>query len=403
MTSVGIKKLEKALKASGKMRDFNWVVEQYKKKRLYINGYKLNTKNKFEQYRLLIKLVSDIYENEWDIDFSLLPDGQKIRINILGPEIHFPEVRISNSRGSTARYHTIRDLFVRINLRLDSRSSNLMIGGLYGGRSTFTMAEVSSDYSHSHISGTGIYNGYPVPFYSGFCTGSGHINDYIAEINAGEVTEQNLTRFLVQIMSLVSWESTEGGPYRRIANITLRTNNGSRLIVHQRYADDLYTQIIRSHKNNDVTPNLEFILENGKYKLLDNDKFERFLRYNGTPFGFTDTQLSRYLCVIDESGTAWQLGRTPTITSIRQPNSIIPFIFRGEEKTLVIDGTPESQNTEATVIRFHPEYKQYIKQQIEYDVNKKSIRKSTIDRYTNQTDNAREGIESDTVFMQEDS
>ena len=401
MNSVSLKKLEKALKTSGKLRNFNWVVEQYKKKRLYIGGHRLNTKDKFDQYRLFVRLVSEIYENEWDIDFILQIRDHKVEIHIVGPEIHFPAVRITNRIGATG--HNIRDLFIKVNLFIDTTSTHIKIRGLQGGRSTFTLAEVSSDYAHSHISGHSIHSGYPVPFYSGICTGSGHINDYMAEINGGEVTETNITRFLVQIMSLVAWESTEGGPYRRIANITLRTNSGSRFSVYTRYADDLYTQIINAHKNMEATPDLEFILENGKYKLIDNEKFERFLRYNGTPRGATDSQLSRFICVIDESGQAWQAGRMPNISDVRLPTNTIPFVFRGEEKTLVVDGRPEAQSSEATVNRFHPDYKQYIKQQIEYDINKKSVRKSTIDRYSNQTYNARECAEPNPVLVQENS
>ena len=68
-----IREVEKRLKLEGKLRDFSWIVRQYEKGRLYIGGNKVTSKKKFEQFRVLIRLVNEIYEDHWDIDFTISP------------------------------------------------------------------------------------------------------------------------------------------------------------------------------------------------------------------------------------------------------------------------------------------------------------------------------------------
>lgn len=384
-----IREVEKRLKLQGKLRDFSWIVRQYEKGRLYIGGNKVSSKRKFEQFRVLIRLVNEIYENHWDIDFSISQvDDAKVIVNIHGPVIHFPHINIYNSRRQT---HDISDLFVRLALVVGS--SNLQLQQIQGGRATFTYAEWTSDYSHSHLPGRG-NTGAMMPYYNRFCTGSGHINDFIAEINSGEVTEANLTRLLVQIMGLVNYESIEGTPYRHLSNISVRTQSGRRFSANKDTSLNWYRRLLNHHRENNLTPNIEFKLENGKYKLKDDSKFDAFL----LSLQMDDNDKLRLLAFIDEIGNAYAYGHTPTYQSLGLPRSR-SFIFRNREIPLTINSRPDEQNTSNIEYKIHPTIKQYIKEEIEYDINKKTIRKSTIDRYSNKTDNARACVTPNTVLV----
>jgi len=367
-----IEKVENSLKSKGTIRNFGFILKQYEKGRLYIGGNKVNSKRKFEQFRLLVRLLNEVYEGKWDIDFKITQlDESKLGLNVLGPIIHFPEVTITNRDNKS---HNIKDLFVRISMA--THNSNLYIAEIQGGRTTYTYAEVSSDYSHSHLPGTHISSGRPLPYFNRFCTGSGHINDFIAEINAGEVTETNLTRLLVQIIGLVSYESIEGTPHRNMRNIFIRTQSGRHYSHSIQRNLELYRRLIGYYKVYDGPIPLEFILENGKYKLKDDTSFESFLQ----TIEFTESEKGYYLALIDETGQAYAYGQPPGYADLRLPVGQT-FIFRNEVKTLVVTNPP----TQITNIEYkiHPKVKEDIKKEIEYDINKKSVRKSTIDRYSN--------------------
>lgn len=367
-----IEKVENSLKSKGTIRNFGFILKQYEKGRLYIGGNKINSKRKFEQFRLLVRLLNEVYEGKWDIDFKITQlDESKLGLNVLGPIIHFPEVTITNRDNMS---HNIKDLFVRISMA--THNSNLYIEEIQGGRTTYTYAEVSSDYSHSHLPGTYISSVRPLPYFNKFCTGLGHINDFIAEINAGEVTETNLTRLLVQIIGLVSYESIEGAPYRNMRNIFIRTQSGIYYNHSTQRNLELYRRLISYYKVYDGPIPLEFILENGKYKLKDDTSFESFLQ----TIEFTESEKGYYLALIDEIGQAYAYGQPPGYVDLGLPVGQT-FIFRNEVKTLVVTNPP----TQITNIEYkiHPKVKEDIKKEIEYDINKNSVRKSTIDRYSN--------------------
>lgn len=384
-----IREVEKRLKLEGKLRDFSWIVRQYEKGRLYIGGNKVTSKKKFEQFRVLIRLVNEIYEDHWDIDFTISQiDEAKVIVNIHGPVIHFPHINIYNR---DRRTHNISDLFVRLCLRLGS--TNLQMYEIQGGRATFTYAEWTSDYAHSHLPGRGDMSSH-MPYYKRFCTGSGHINDFIAEINSGEVTVENLTRLLVQIMGLVNYESIEGTPHRHMSNISVRTQSGRRFSANKETSLNWYRRLLNHHKVNNLVPSLEFKLENGKYKLKDDARLDSFL----LSLEMDENDKLRLLAFIDETGSAYAYGHTPTYQALDLPRSR-SFIFRNREIPLTINSRPNEQNTSNIVYKIHPIIKQYIKEEIEYDINKKTIRKSTIDRYSNKVNNARTCTTSDTVLV----
>ena len=397
-------KIGKKIKLQDKMRNFSWVAQQQSKGRLYINGRKV-TGNVFNEFRIFVKTTQEIYENSWDIDietsmeeFSTKKSSGKTRIErklviqIRGLVLYFPRVTITNRERKS---HLIKDIFVRIPFFINQREK-LGIERIEGGRTTLSYAEYCSHYYHSHLSiyaiGSISSRSQP-PMYSTFCTGSGEINIYQADMNSEGITEARATAYLMQIMTVVGYESIEGTPYRHIRNIMIRDVSGRRSNPNKNVADNLYRRTLAHCKDNNIVPCLEFAIENNKYIVKDNSKFDEFLLAT-----VTDEDAKRnILCMIDETGAYYQYGSTPTR---EQPPTVTnKYIFQGREIQFTVEDIPDEIDDSNIEYFIHPFIKTYIKNQIEYDINKKSIRKSTIDRYSNQSSNARKSVQPNKVSV----
>lgn len=397
-------KIGKKIKLQDKMRNFSWVAQQQSKGRLYINGRKV-TDNVFNEFRTFVKTTQEIYENSWDIDIETSmeefstkkPSGKtrierKLVIQIRGLVLYFPRVTITNRERKS---HLIKDIFVRIPFFINQRE-RLGIERIEGGRTTLSYAEYCSHYYHSHLSinaiGSISSRSQP-PMYSTFCTGSGEINIYQADMNSEGITEARATAYLMQIMTVVGYESIEGTPYRHIRNIMIRDASGRRSNPNRNVANNLYRRTLAHCKDNNIVPCLEFAIENNKYIVKDNSKFDEFLLAT-----VTDEDAKRnILCMIDETGAYYQYGSTPTR---EQPPTVTnKYIFQGREIQFTVEDIPGEIDDSNIEYFIHPFIKTYIKNQIEYDINKKSIRKSTIDRYSNQSSNARKSVQPNKVSV----
>lgn len=361
------------IKLADKCRDFSWIKEQFDKGKLRLVGNSL-TPQTFEYFRAAVKLVNDVYEGLWDIDIEVHDSGV---INIQGIVIYFPKVHITNSR---SKKHDIEDLFMRVVLE-PSGSNSIRVRRTLGGRTTFSHAEFSSSYLHSHLHANSVdYNNSSreVPYYDSFCTGSGHINDYIAELNTDGYTDKVFTSYLVQLLSLASWESLEGTPYISIENIFLRDTPAARRSNISEMDKQNYKQsLLNYHRSNSITPCLEFTCIDNYYKIIENEKFDRFLN---TIVLSTD-QKKKYLCMQDASGTYYQFGTTSNNLQAPALNPN-PYIFQGKAIFAKISDYVEKEGEEKVVYFLHPIIKQYLKEELEYDTNQKIIRQSTLDKYS---------------------
>jgi len=176
-------------------------------------------------------------------------------------------------------------------------------------------------------------------------------------------------------MTLVGYESIEGTPYRYIKNVMIK-NTSIVSIPSSFLAISLYNKVIDYHKQQEKKPCLEFSFENEKYVVKDNEKFDEFLMTQI----ITDDDKKNILCMIDETGTYYQYGSTPKLSQPPIVNN--RYIFQGKEITFKIEDIPNEIEDNNIVYFIHPIVKKIIKNKIEYDINRKKIRKSTIDRYS---------------------
>ena len=396
MSTRRLNDLKKQIALSGNIRDAAWFTQQYQKGRIKLldNGNPISS-SIFEQFKTAIRVINDIYDNSWDIAFEVRKDfNNKIFLEIEGIYILFPEINITNRDRAN---HTIKDLLVLIQL-YNYNNTALKIHTLKGGRLTLSYAEYQSDYFHSHlsISKSSISTGMNLPYLSAFCTGSGEINMYHSNINGDGFSEERFIRYAMQIMSLVSYESIEGTPYKYIRSISTRPRSGHPYIVDNSRKMRFKNKVINYYKQENKIPVIDIHIDStNSYYISDNETFKNFI-YS---IPFNDEDKNSFFCSLGDNNVYYSYGQTPRYAI--PPNIQSTFIFRNVEKRMVIESAPEGVNTVNYVV--HPNLVKYLKEEIEYELNKGKIRKSTIDRYSVKLSDATESIQSDPVPVSADS
>ena len=335
-----------------------------------------------------------MYEEAWDIDFVIGFHNRKAYIYIKGIYILFPQITIKNRDNKT---HLIKDLLVRITL-FNQDNSNIKVGRLMGGRLTLSYAEYQNDYFHSHLpSYRGNINPRMIlPFLGSFCTGSGEINIFQSNINGDGFSEERFMRYVMQLMSLVGYESIEGTPYRHISRISARSQSGSVFHLDNRKQERFKSRIIRYYKDNNIIPTVDITIDStNQYFIADNEAFQAFV-YD---VNFTEEEKHQYFCTLSDNGQYYMYGSTPGFST--PPTVRSTFIFRGEERGMTIEPAPVTATTVTYIV--HPNLFKYLKEEIEYELNQDKIRQSTINRYKVELDNAREGVQSDPIPVSADS
>ena len=388
-------KIKEQIQLSGNIRNVAWFTHQFEKGRVYLRGSdEVMSQNVFDKFKSAIRIINDIYENSWDINFIVSSHNNKLRIEIQGIYILFPIVNITNRNN---KRHTIKDLLVEIRL-YSHGNQNIRLETLEGGRLTLSYAEYQSDYFHSHLSITKgfISSGMTLPCMSDFCTGSGEINIYQSDINVDGFTEERFMRYAMQIMSLVSYESIEGMPYRYMDRIRTHSRSGSYFHLDNRRKRLFFQKVINWYKQLETIPNIDITIDStNSYSVVLNENFLKFVEN----VQYEADDKAKFFCILGESNNYYAYNSAPGFTT--PPTVRNTFIFRSEVKNMVIEPAPQGNTTVTHII--HPSLIKYLKEEIEYELNKGKIRKSTIDRYTSESSNATESVQSNPVLVSADS
>ena len=386
-------KLKEGIQLNGNMRNPTWVTRQFSKGRLFIDGTLLTEKT-FQEFKIAVKVINDIYEGSWDTEFELRISDKKIQIDIKGLLIHFPEIQIRNKNSNK---HQIKNLFIRVNLRI--QIDRLALDYIDGARTSLSYAEWQSNYFHSHLSTTSmnITADSKYPYFNGFCTGSGEINIYMADINGEGFSEERFIKFAMQLMTLASYESIEGTPYRYMSNIRDRPSSGRLFMLTSSSHYNFKRQVLDYYKNLGETPNIDITINSqGLYEIANNQKFLNFL----TKVSYSNR--ARYFCLLDPiSKVYYSIEGIPGYSM--PPVNPNTFIFRNERIKVMEIQTPAIEEDRVVEEELHPSLINNIKKELEYELNKNKIRQSTINRYKIELDNAREGVQSDPILVSTDS
>lgn len=174
--------------------------------------------------------------------------------------IKFDEFVIMNSNDNS---HIIRDLLVSFVLEFKHGNFYIDSNSVEGMRLSMTPVEIMSRYGHSHLSGSNYDNNSTVEF-SNFCLGNGGLPESILLFNG----TPNINKFkllLFQIESFVKWESLDGGPYRKIADLKAVSKN-----YHYKLSNSDYQEIDQILKSNLTVE--DFNLMGGSNIEVQNDK-----------------------------------------------------------------------------------------------------------------------------------
>ena len=376
-------KLIKNIHKKGATTNFEWYKERFDRGCLLIRkNSDSNTHNiseeLFSDFIKMIKIVKDIFEDNWDIDFSIFIKNNKVYVTIKGITIHFPNITISNSRGSK---HNIRDLFVTLNIY--DRIGQLYISRIEGFRTTFTYEELCSDYSHSHLSdNTYKYFRYRdvFPVRQEFCLGIGEISISKMDFNGSDEFDSKIfTGLLVQLFTLVSWESLEGTPYRYMDKIRFVSASDEYI----RYLsntpdlssiiDDLRGGIIRGYIY------VPFVFKNNFFEIKEDKLIEAFWKLKNTPpdkfkqvkkilFGIYDDNKDAYIIPssIPEGGKVFKEIEKQGVYLFRDKEFSLNVIYPNIKSNKDYDFDKDlTLNLKAV---------KYLKEKIEKDVNKKYLR-----------------------------
>ena len=128
--------------------------------------------------------------------------------------IHYPEILITNSY---KQKHKIRDLYLTFTIScsrsVSSYSKRILTisSTLECSRGTLTSIEYAKNYYHSHHGN------------SSFCLGYSELRDFLNEVAYTGLNSDNFEFFTYILDDYLKWESVEGGPYRKIENLTNTT------------------------------------------------------------------------------------------------------------------------------------------------------------------------------------
>jgi hypothetical protein len=359
----------------------------------------------------IIEVLEGVYPKEWDIILRRReikkrnPDntwekdvkGNYIYHNpterpfTLDFVIHYPKITITNTN---KEIHTIRDLYVRLTPYTSSRG--FTFSNFTGKRMSVTKEEVYSKYQHSHIPSR-IYkiletieqrrNG--AFAFRPFCLGESEISQVLTMLSSN-YNEGTFRLLLLQLEEYVNWESIEGTPHIHMRNVLGKNGiNNISLDTIKGYYEELQRR--RPKKE------IDFILEGNQVKIVDNDKFEEYLRIWTDSNSYNATILAKK----DNKGNYYQYRFfnteiSSTHLSSEEELKTIGFMFRQQRVDFKVI-TNTNQEEDRTFF-LHKQIKEYVTETIEEGIKSARLR-SHITKSLNTIESIPENTRQNRLFV----
>jgi acetone carboxylase gamma subunit len=334
----------------------------------------------------IMEQLQYVFPNRWDIQFErcfAIKDKIVLKAEFV---IHFPKIVISNSEEMK---HTIHDLYIKLQSIQAYNGVGITFDDFKGKRMTVTDEEVLSKYQHSHLPSrpyteikktreaskfssygqTGDSNA--VFTYRNFCKGSSEINQILSMLSSRY--DSNIFKmFLLQLDLYVQWESIEGRPHIYMKYVSGRAEiNHPSSYKQQEFYDYLPLWEM----------NINFKVENGEIKVIDNNKFEDFLKYKGDVSGVYPVDIRNTLCIKDEKGNYYSRRSLPTefpdalLDPVEELNTI-SWYFKGEliEFKVIYQSEEERALNAEKPFFIHKDLKEYAKSRIEQTIKTQRFR-----------------------------
>lgn len=236
----------------------------FDKQYLYFYAGDVSTKS-IEEFFKLLDLFEAKYKGNWDLGFENY--GEVCLKPYL--KVIYPEFTITNSNGES---HLIKDLVVIHKVSFSNRSDSVYTLQPQGARLSKTKLEIASSYQQSHLPGYSDWADFPFHAET-FCVGGDtDVNRMLAEFEI-EMDWDRYELYLFCVDSMVTWESLEGVPYRRM-NIIKNALNTRVTGVSEFYSNDVVNHIVADKIPLDV----DFYISDGVFKIKPNEKANEFIK-----------------------------------------------------------------------------------------------------------------------------
>lgn len=353
-------------------RKHNRFIERY-------GGYGENSEQIFEDWLWGSQILKearyasyhDVYEDYVESEFTY---AKKLFHESASIIVRYPELTIKNSRQQSLQ---IKDLFIKLTFDIEG---DLNIG-LDGTRTTYTLEEFASDYTHSHLPKKKLHTFEENRMrYEAFCLGTGEIKDFISMFNA-EPTVGNFESVIYMMNTVASWESLEGTPYAALEHTLAKHLNVPNVSLDD--CQFIFNEILvmaRKLKSFDI----DWVYKDNKYVIVENEKFEEFLRLAYYRYAKSDIPESA-IAYIDETGTYYVPSGVSQMAAEVHPTDFIPF--QGQKVMLKVEGELKFSGERRWYI--NPKIKQYVKSKLECSLSKTQIRNDTIERLNQVSNNGR--------------
>ena len=353
--------------------------------------YGLIHKDLYSNAMMLYNTANEIYPNECDLQISLAVRDHSRRLiktdntpvsYDMALVIHFPSFIVTNS---SHEHITVKDFFFRMIFTIDG--SRFIINEFSGSRTTFSYADHTSNYRWSHLSRKGD-SSYP-PVFTSFCFGDGDIpllrnqfnqtpdrspRNVSTESAKIAVTREQIFRLLLlNIESYLKWESLEGGPHHRMADVFAHGNIWTPTLITNEVVHDRCDRIMNNYKH---LIDCDIVFSNGTYQIVDNQKFDLSLA-NIIKNNFSSERSRNLLFKKGDDGTLYE------ISSVRTKGKVsdIPLIFQEKEYFCTVES--DTVHIDNDTFYTNPLLKQYAKSILDYAINYESTKSSFIKRLQN--------------------
>jgi hypothetical protein len=291
-------------------------------------------------------VLNTVYGDNWEIAV----DTTGIRYLY----IHFSEFTIRNSKSLS---EDLTNLFIAIPLTDGIRNVKFRESRMYGFRTSYTYAQIRANYTHSHLATSlpeGAYNK------SNFCLGSGPISASLVEM-VDDPDPDKFMFYLLQLNEFITWESLEGGPYRRITNINLGDGNENQA---KTFPNSTLITII---KHQDFKANIS--INENKISIIKDALFKVYLKKTlftlfGLDAGIFFIKNGQNYSSIIRSTRALKADINTRVALVNSTNET--FIFKGVEYPILITDVDDELDREYVLdeLVVHPRVLKQILQKI---------------------------------------
>lgn len=417
------------VKLSGEIRKTKFLYNLLVKKRLveFKDSDPITIANQLDK---VITILNSMYGDKWDFIINPTdPVEGKYYLDI-GVVIHYPSLIITNGKGDPEEFyfngeydeetgedvderghtfdvamdihcssstdrHVIRDLLVILKIQSGIGLPNeVCFMSFEGTRASQSLAEYHTSYMHSHL-------GRRMPGYNQamaltpntFCLGESVIGDHLQMgLQEGYSFEETDFEMLLHLIDeYVIWESISGGPYVLMSTINAnrtatRTPGELSKTINKQTLMSLYSsEQVLNMFSEDHYKKLNFVLVENRYKIKQDNAFEKVILDALIHEGI----YTNYFVYTPKDGKYIKYDRG-SIVSGSTVNGIEIYDYKigGKEPQIQFRDTvlkyhikmPNEEQAQVfnyNVLRVHPNFIEYVKEIVDKEIYKASIKEAS--------------------------